>query len=121
MLWAEGLIAKFFQLSVPRPNIGTQLFNLMQEAGLQPPECRAECVMGGGPHSSVYEWIAETVRSLLPRMEALGLTTAAEVDINTLAGRLRHEGLENKGAIMSPMMIGAPLLANLFKQKSVSN
>ena len=92
---------------VAQPNMGAQLFNLMQEAGLQPPECRAECAMDGGPHSPFYEWFAETVRSLLPHMERLGLTTAAEVDINTLADRLRAEALEKRGAAMSPMMIGA--------------
>jgi hypothetical protein len=36
-------------------------------------------------------------------MEALGLTAAAEVDINTLAGRLSR-GLRTR---LSPMMIGA--------------
>jgi ubiquinone/menaquinone biosynthesis C-methylase UbiE len=107
MCRALNLIGEFFQRSVPRPNIGTQLFYLMQEAGLQPPECRADCVMDGGAHSAVYEWIAETVRSLLPRMETLGLTTAAEVNIETLAERLRQEGLANRAAIFAPMMIGA--------------
>ena len=87
--------------------MGAQLFHLMQEAGLQPPECRAECAMDGGPHSPFYEWFAETVRSLLPHMERLGVTTAAEVDIDTLASRLRAEALEKRGAAMSPMIIGA--------------
>jgi len=92
---------------VPHPNMGTQLFHLMQEAGLQPPECRAECAMDGGPYSPFYEWIAETVRTLLPHMEKLAIATAAEVDIETLAGRMRTEALEKRGASMSPMMIGA--------------
>jgi len=54
-----------------------------------------------------YEWIAETVRSLLPRLEALGMTTAAEVDIDTLAQRLRQEAIEKRGVMMGPLMIGA--------------
>jgi hypothetical protein len=40
-------------------------------------------------------------------MEALGVTTAAEVDIDTLAARLRAESLEKRGVAMSPMMVGA--------------
>lgn len=107
MFWAEELIFEFFRRAVPKPNMGLQLFHLMQEAGLPPPECRAESVMEGGPHSVVYEWIAETVRSLLPRLEALGMTTAAEVDIDTLAQRLRQEALEKRGVMMGPLMIGA--------------
>ena len=100
-------IFEFFRRAVPKPNMELQLFHLMQEAGLPPPECRAESVMEGGPHSVAYEWIAETVRSLLPRLEALGMTTAAEVDIDTLAQRLRQEALEKRGVMMGPLMIGA--------------
>ena len=87
--------------------MGLQLFHLMQEAGLPPPECLAESVMEGGPRSVVYEWIAETVRSLLPRLEMLGMTTAAEVDVDTLVRkRLRQEALEKRGVMMGPSMIG---------------
>jgi ubiquinone/menaquinone biosynthesis C-methylase UbiE len=108
VMWSAcDWIIQFMSRAVSRPKIGAQLFQLMQEAGLQSPECRAECVMDGGPHSPMYEWIAETVRSLLPRMEALGITTAAEVDIETLADRMRTEALEKCGAGMSPMLIGA--------------
>src|SRR5262249_11082672 len=42
MLHVEEQIVEFFRRAVPKPNIGTQLFYLMQEAGLAPPECRAE-------------------------------------------------------------------------------
>jgi 2-polyprenyl-3-methyl-5-hydroxy-6-metoxy-1,4-benzoquinol methylase len=107
MFWVQGVIVEFFRRSVPKANMGTQLFHLMQEAGLPSPECRAECIIDGGPHSPVYEWLAETVRSLLPRMEALGITTAAEADIDTLAERLRHESLEKRGVMIAPLMVGA--------------
>ena len=104
---ADGWIIECIRRSVPRPNMGTQLFQLMQEAGFGVPECRAECVMDGGPHSPIYEWFAETVRTLLPHMEALGITTAQDVDIDTLAQRLRAESLELCGVSMSPLMVGA--------------
>jgi ubiquinone/menaquinone biosynthesis C-methylase UbiE len=103
----QELLCEFFRRGVPRPNIGTQLFHLMQESGLPPPECRSECVMDGGPFSPMYEWLAETVRSLLPRMEALGMTTAGEVDPDTLEQRLREEATEVRGAVVGPTMIGA--------------
>jgi len=107
MFWVEDIIVEFFRRATPRPNIGTQLFCLMQEAGLPPPECRLECVMDGGPHSPIYEWLAETVRSLLPRMEALGITNAAAVDSDTLPQRLRNEAVQKRGVVISPAMIGA--------------
>jgi hypothetical protein len=101
------LLSEFWCRALPRPNIGAQLFWLMQEAGLPPPECRVESVMDGGPYSPVYEWIAETIRSLLPRMENLGLTTAAAIDIDTLSQRLRQEALEKRGAVVIFPLIGA--------------
>jgi ubiquinone/menaquinone biosynthesis C-methylase UbiE len=100
-------MTNFWIRAMPRPNIGTQLFWLMQEAGLPPPECRLESVMDGGPHSPVYEWLAESARSLLPRMEALGLTTAAALDCDTLADRMRQEALERRGVFISAPLIGA--------------
>jgi hypothetical protein len=54
--------------------------------------------MDGGPYSPVYEWLAETVRSLLPRMESLGITNAEVADCDTLAQRLR-EGALAKGGV----------------------
>ena len=101
------LMMEFWHRAVPRPNIGAQLFWLMQEAGLPPPECRAESVMDGGPYSPVYEWIAETMRSLLPRMEALGITDAAGLNLDTLAQQLRQEAVDKRGVFISAPLIGA--------------
>jgi len=102
-----GLASDFWRRVINRPNIGAQLFWLMQEAGLPPHECRAESVMHGGPYSPVYEWIAEAIRSLLPRMENLGITTAAAIGIDSLAQRLRQEALESRGAVITFPLIGA--------------
>jgi hypothetical protein len=63
--------------------------------------------MDGGPHSPVYEWLTETLRSLLPQMEALGMTTATTGVSDTLPERLRDEAMEQKGAVIIPPMIGA--------------
>jgi ubiquinone/menaquinone biosynthesis C-methylase UbiE len=101
------LIVEFYRRAVSRPNIGSQLFWLMQEAGLPSPECRMECVMDGGPHSPVYEWLTETLRSLLPQMEALGMTTMTTGVSDTLPQRLRDEAMEQRGAVIIPPMIGA--------------
>ena len=102
----QELIVEYYRRAVARPNIGAQLFYLMQEAGLPSPECRAECIMDGGANSPVYEWLTETVRSLLPGMEALGMMTGGVVN-DKLPERLREEALQKRGvAIMSPM-IGA--------------
>jgi hypothetical protein len=61
----------------------------------------------GWPHGQLPAWMAETVRSLLPRMEALGIATAAAVDVDTLEQRLREEVARMHGFAVSPLMYGA--------------
>jgi SAM-dependent methyltransferase len=105
--FAMSTIVEFFRRAVPRPNIGTQLFSLMQQVGLPPPECRAECIIDGGPHSPVYEWIAETVISLSSGFAAVGMPPLSDHDRDTLAERMRNETLDTKGVALSPILIGA--------------
>ncbi len=106
MYSVQQLIVDYYTRAVPRPNMGSQLFFLMQEAGLPSPECRASSIMDGGANSPVYEWLTETIRALLPGMEALGMVTGGVVN-DSLPQRLREEALKTGGvAIMSPM-IGA--------------
>jgi hypothetical protein len=59
-----------------------------QNAGLPLPSLFSETPVGGGPHSPLYPWAAETVRSLLPRAEEVGLIRAADIDIESLEERL---------------------------------
>ena len=104
---AYSWVVDLFLKASPHPDIGVRLFQLMQKAGLPPPECRLESIIDGGPHSPVFEWLAETVRSLLPKLEALGIATAAEADIDTMADRLRDEALQMQGCLVVSPMIGA--------------
>jgi ubiquinone/menaquinone biosynthesis C-methylase UbiE len=101
------LMIDFFCRATPKPNIGTQLFHLMQQAGLPPPECRAEHLIAGGPDSILYEWIAETLRSILPPMAAMGMTAAAEIYTDDLGQRLREEATRAQAVVVGPMMVGA--------------
>jgi hypothetical protein len=40
-------------------------------------------------------------------MEALGITTASAVDIDTLTERLRDEAITKRGVFIAPPIIGA--------------
>jgi 2-polyprenyl-3-methyl-5-hydroxy-6-metoxy-1,4-benzoquinol methylase len=51
MFEMQGLIREFCRRVLPHASIGTQLPKLMQDAGLPPPQCRAEFSIDGGPHS----------------------------------------------------------------------
>jgi ubiquinone/menaquinone biosynthesis C-methylase UbiE len=107
MFRTQDLIHEFFTRALPHANMGAQLPLLMQQAGLPPPEVRSECCVDGGPHSPFYEWITETLHSVLPRIESLGIMTAAELDIDTLEARLRAEALETRGYAVIQPMVGA--------------
>ena len=87
-------------------SIGTQLYHLVAQAGLRPVDCRAEYSICGGPDSDAYDWIAESLKTILPRAEALGLARASEWDVDMLAQRLREETVANNGGITCPVMVG---------------
>ena len=69
-------------------------------------ECRAEYPIDGGANSPYYEWIAESLRSILSRAEALGLVREAELEMDTLAERLRKEAVANGSCLPAPAMVG---------------
>lgn len=109
---AKPLFEKTFQLVIDvfaktgRANIGSRLYAMFQDAGLTGVQSRGEFRVDGGPDCPFYEWVAETVRSLAPKLEGMGLATAAELDLDTLAERLEQEALTIGGSISSPVMIG---------------
>ena len=103
----QAYMTDLFCRGTPQANMGMRLFHLMAEAGLQQPNCRSECLIDGGPDSTFYEWFAETVRSVIPKLEALGLTRAAELEPDTLAERMREEAISRRGCLATPPIVSA--------------
>lgn len=87
-------------------DIGTRLFHLFIKAGFSTPDCRAEYPIDGGPDSPVYEWIAESFRSILPRAQALDVVLNFDSNPETLAERLREEAVTVNAGLPSPVMVG---------------
>ena len=90
-----------------RTRLGLELYPAFVEAGLPAPSMRTDALIGGGPQCSAYEIVADVVQSLLPVMEKLKIARAAEVDISTLAQRMRDEVVALKGVVVSAGFIGA--------------
>ncbi len=88
-------------------DMGPKLHTAFLEAGLPAPQMIAAGRVEGGPQSFVYDYVAETLRSLLPFMERLGIASAEEVQLDTLADRLRAEATGNSACIMPPPLVGA--------------
>jgi ubiquinone/menaquinone biosynthesis C-methylase UbiE len=91
-LWQQTseLINRAFGSVVTHPDAGARMIEHFQNAGLPQPTLFSETPVGGGPDSPLYRWAAETLRTLLPRAEEVGLVRAGEIDIDSLEDRLRQ-------------------------------
>lgn len=78
--------------------MGAKLFRTFTAAGLPAPKLHIEIFTGGTPDYPGFEVVAEIVRSLLPTIEKRGLASSTEINIDTLAERMRDDAL-NQGAI----------------------
>ncbi len=87
-------------------DMGSRLFACFAALGMKP-TLEAFQRIEGGPDAHVYEYLAETVRSLLPRMMSLGVVTEQEVDLSTLAARTRSAALACGHCFFYPRMVGA--------------
>lgn len=106
-LWEHMLeiFGDFFHQALRRAR-GTQLYSLAVAAGFRPVECRTEYSMDGGADSPFYEWFAESLRSALPHAVALGVLRAGDIDVETLAERLREEAVAHGSCLPAPAMVG---------------
>ena len=109
------LSRQFQRWAIPTPGtpgrpemlMGTKLFKTYIEAGLPEPQLLVEAPAGGGPDWPGYEYAAQTLRSLLPALERMIGIDPKEIDVDTLAERLREDVVRIKGIHMLPIMFGA--------------
>src|SRR5208283_2330399 len=90
-----------------RVQLGLELHQVYLDAGLPAPTMRINSLVGGGPEFAGFALVTDVLHSLLPTIEKLRLTTAAELDLPTFEQRLRQEVSANKGVILTPALIGA--------------
>src|SRR3712207_6598615 len=91
----------------PDLQMGSKLYRTYLDAGLPAPQLRLDAPIGGGPDWPGYAYVADTLRSLLPMLEHMGIVTAEDAGIETLADRLRAEVVDLRGVQMLPIIIGA--------------
>jgi SAM-dependent methyltransferase len=92
---------------MPEMQMGPKLFPTFVAAGLPAPSMRIDTPVGGGAAWLGYELLAGTVRSVLPLLTALDVVRADEVDVETLADRLRDEIVGTNGVQPLPSVYGA--------------
>jgi ubiquinone/menaquinone biosynthesis C-methylase UbiE len=74
--------------AVTHADAGRRLLGYFAEAGLPEPQIQGEFMVGGGTHSPLYRYCAETARTLLPVLARIGVP-AGDIGIETLEARLR--------------------------------
>lgn len=102
-----ALIAETFRRSGHWVDLGLQLTRLFLDAGLPWPTIKAEVPVGGEPGSFIYRWLAETLRSILPRIEEYGLSSADSLQIDTLVTRMEAEARIRQVQLIGPLQFGA--------------
>jgi ubiquinone/menaquinone biosynthesis C-methylase UbiE len=108
-LWEDALgwIAAALEQAGVEVEMGFKLRRAFLEAGFPEPRMELNAPVGGGPQWNGYEFAAGTIRTLLPLVERFGIATAEEVDIDTLADRLREETVASDGVVKPPDMVSA--------------
>ena len=96
-----------FEHSGAHLEMGMDLYKAFVNADLPEPTLHFEAPMGGPEDWPGYEYLTNSFRSLVPLLEAYGIATADEVDIDTLAERIQVEVATSKRPIMLPPHITA--------------
>jgi ubiquinone/menaquinone biosynthesis C-methylase UbiE len=103
---ANGWLREAFVRLGAHPAMGFELHATFLAAGLPAPALRLNALVGAGPDCDLYEIHAGVIASLLPKLVELGIATAEEVGIETLASRLREEAVVLGATSSSPPLIG---------------
>ncbi len=102
----------------PDPQMGLKLYRTYLDAGLPAPQLRLDAPLGGGPDWPGYAYVADTLRSLLPFLQRMGVQPPAELadpaedvsdwtELDTLADRLRDEAVSQRAVQVLATVIGA--------------
>jgi len=79
---------------------GLRLFSIFKEAGLPDPQMHLDAFVGGGTDWPGYAYLVSLVRTLLPSILEYGIATEDQIQIDTLADRLRAETV-SRGAVIT--------------------
>ena len=101
-------IQEVFRQSGTDGNMADRLYDIFGRAGLGAPEMRMQTFIGGPAASErLLEAIADLIGTLVPALERLGIATAADIDIATLADRMKREVVAKNCLIIGRSEIGA--------------
>ena len=88
-------------------DIGATLVRAFDQADIQGRHIAREGMLESGPQAMGYDYYADVIQTLLPLMEKIKVATAAEVQLDTLAARLREEAVSRQAIFIPIFFIGA--------------
>ncbi len=100
-------ILKVFEHSGAHLDMGMGLYRTFIEVGLPPPQMHLQSPIGAEERWIGYRYMVTIFQSLLPLLEKYEIATAEDVDIETLAERLRAEVLLSKRPFFLPFHVTA--------------
>jgi 2-polyprenyl-3-methyl-5-hydroxy-6-metoxy-1,4-benzoquinol methylase len=106
-LQVAGWVERLARTSGLGLTMGFDLHRVFVEAGLLAPRMRIDAEVSGAPDWDGFGYLAETLRSMLPRIFEAGIATPEEVDIETLADHLRADVLDAQGVATTPDLVSA--------------
>ena len=90
-----------FRIAGTDSDMASKLYTAFVSAGLPAPSMRMQTFIGGGAACSDFlQAVADLIGILVPTMERQGIATAAEVEVATLADRLRLEVMTNGSVVV---------------------
>ena len=100
-------ILDVFAHSSAHLDMGIGMYQAFVDAGLPPPTMHLESPIGAEKTWAGYRYMATIFQSLLPLLEKYGLATAEQVDVDTLASRIRQEVIAAKRPFFLPLHVTA--------------
>jgi ubiquinone/menaquinone biosynthesis C-methylase UbiE len=86
---------------------GSKLYATFLQAGLPCPQMACAQLVHYGPEATGYEEAAQVLHSLLPTLERNRVATATEIEIDTLANRLREDAIARQAVMFTPRFVRA--------------
>lgn len=103
---AIGWVSEALRRVGANPSMGLALSPAFRGAGLGHPQMLLAARIESGPAANGYAQLAGIVRTLFPAIVATGVATPDEVDIESLADRLRSDFVETDATLIAPTLVG---------------
>jgi len=94
-----------FKSAGAEPDMGSKLYATFLQAGLLGPQMVSAQLVHCGPEATGYEQATQVLRSLLPSIERNRIATTTEIEIDTLANRLREDAVKRHAVIFAPRLV----------------